>query len=35
MEQQYIKWFLELVSQEYNGRIKELNSNINLIGDLE
>jgi len=27
-EQQFLKWYLELANQEYNGRTMELQSNI-------
>lgn len=27
-EQQYMKWYLELSNQEYNGRTMELQANI-------
>jgi hypothetical protein len=36
MEQQlFMKWFLEVASQEYNGRINILNANIKLCGEIE
>lgn len=34
-EQQFMKWFLEISRQEYNGRKEVLTSNINLIGQIE
>ena len=35
MNQQFMKWVLELCSQEYGGRLAELLANMKLVGVLE